>query len=43
MALNVPAKNPRLPVSRHQDGGSDGRGAGFYFRNVTELLLFGLT
>jgi N6-adenosine-specific RNA methylase IME4 len=25
-----------------QDGGPDGRGVGFYFRNVTELLLFGL-
>jgi N6-adenosine-specific RNA methylase IME4 len=25
-----------------QDGGSDGRGVGFYFRNVTELILFGL-
>lgn len=24
------------------DGGSDGRGVGFYFRNVTELLLFGV-
>jgi N6-adenosine-specific RNA methylase IME4 len=24
-----------------QDGGSDGRGVGFYFRNVTELVLFG--
>lgn len=23
------------------DGGPDGRGVGFYFRNVTELLLFG--
>jgi N6-adenosine-specific RNA methylase IME4 len=23
------------------DGGSDGRGVGFYFRNVTEVLLFG--
>jgi N6-adenosine-specific RNA methylase IME4 len=23
-----------------QDGGSDGRGVGFYFRNVTELILF---
>ncbi len=22
-------------------GGPDGRGVGFYFRNVTELLLFG--
>jgi N6-adenosine-specific RNA methylase IME4 len=25
-----------------RDGGSDGRGVGFYFRNVTELLLFGV-
>ena len=25
-----------------KDGGPDGRGVGFYFRNVTELLLFGL-
>jgi N6-adenosine-specific RNA methylase IME4 len=24
------------------DGGSDGRGVGFYFRNVTELCLFGV-
>jgi N6-adenosine-specific RNA methylase IME4 len=24
-----------------RDGGSDGRGVGFYFRNVTEILLFG--
>jgi N6-adenosine-specific RNA methylase IME4 len=24
-----------------KDGGSDGRGVGFYFRDVTELLLFG--
>ncbi len=26
-----------------KDGGPDGRGVGFYFRNVTELLLFGVT
>ncbi|WP_206671371.1 MT-A70 family methyltransferase [Selenomonas montiformis] len=26
-----------------QDGGPDGRGVGFYFRNVTEILLFGIT
>ena len=26
-----------------KDGGSDGRGVGFYFRNVTELILFGVT
>lgn len=25
-----------------QDGGSDGRGVGFYFRNVTEIVLFGV-
>lgn len=26
---------------KRKDGGSDGRGVGFYFRNVTEMLLFG--
>ncbi len=26
---------------QRKDGGSDGRGVGFYFRNVTEVLLFG--
>jgi N6-adenosine-specific RNA methylase IME4 len=25
-----------------KDGGSDGRGVGFYFRNVTEIVLFGI-
>ena len=25
-----------------KDGGSDGRGVGFYFRNVTEMVLFGI-
>ena len=25
-----------------KDGGSDGRGVGFYFRNVTEIILFGI-
>lgn len=25
-----------------KDGGSDGRGVGFYFRNVSELVLFGV-
>jgi N6-adenosine-specific RNA methylase IME4 len=25
-----------------KDGGPDGRGVGFYFRNVTELILFGI-
>lgn len=27
---------------RRKDGGPDGRGVGFYFRNVTEILLFGV-
>jgi len=27
---------------RRKDGESDGRGVGFYFRNVTELVLFGV-
>jgi N6-adenosine-specific RNA methylase IME4 len=27
---------------RRKDGGPDGRGVGFYFRNVTELVLFGI-
>jgi N6-adenosine-specific RNA methylase IME4 len=25
-----------------RDGGPDGRGVGFYFRNVTEIVLFGI-
>jgi MT-A70 family protein len=29
-------------AKRRKDGGPDGRGVGFYFRNVTELLLFGV-
>jgi len=29
-------------AKRRQDGGPDGRGVGFYFRNVTEMLLFGV-
>lgn len=28
-------------AKRRRDGGPDGRGVGFYFRNVTELVLFG--
>jgi hypothetical protein len=27
---------------RRRDGGPDGRGVGFYFRNVTEMILFGV-
>jgi N6-adenosine-specific RNA methylase IME4 len=29
-------------AKRRKDGGPDGRGVGFYFRNVTELILFGV-
>lgn len=29
-------------AKRRLDGGPDGRGVGFYFRNVTEILLFGV-
>lgn len=29
-------------AKRRMDGGPDGRGVGFYFRNVTELILFGV-
>lgn len=29
-------------AKRRKDGGTDGRGVGFYFRNVTELVLFGV-
>jgi N6-adenosine-specific RNA methylase IME4 len=28
-------------AKRRKDCGPDGRGVGFYFRNVTELVLFG--
>jgi N6-adenosine-specific RNA methylase IME4 len=29
-------------AKRRKDGGPDGRGVGFYFRNVTEPVLFGV-
>ena len=29
-------------AKRRRDGGPDGRGVGFYFRNVTEIILFGV-
>lgn len=29
-------------IKRRKDGGPDGRGVGFYFRNVTEPILFGV-
>ena len=29
-------------AKRRKDGGPDGRGVGFYFRNVTEMILFGV-
>jgi N6-adenosine-specific RNA methylase IME4 len=40
-----PGASPTNPTSSgnkiRQDGGPDGRGVGFYFRNITELILFG--
>ena len=29
-------------MKTRKDGGADGRGVGFYFRNVTEMVLFGV-
>jgi N6-adenosine-specific RNA methylase IME4 len=31
-----------LSGTRWKDGGPDGRGVGFYFRNTTEMILFGI-
>jgi N6-adenosine-specific RNA methylase IME4 len=31
-----------LREKARRDGGPDGRGVGFYFRNVTEIVLFGV-
>jgi N6-adenosine-specific RNA methylase IME4 len=35
-------KNHLVWYKVRKDGGPDGRGVGFYFRNVTELVLFGV-
>jgi N6-adenosine-specific RNA methylase IME4 len=35
-------KSMLIWAKRRKDGGPDGRGVGFYFRNVTELVLFGV-
>lgn len=43
--LNAWGFNYKSNVVWHKvrkDGGSDGRGVGFYFRNVTEMILFGV-
>ena len=45
VAPEVPARPDKSNLVWHKvrkDGGSDGRGVGFYFRNVTELMLFGV-
>ncbi|HEY8874764.1 MAG TPA: MT-A70 family methyltransferase [Stellaceae bacterium] len=39
--MPLPGLLPLLHKIR-KDGKSDGRGVGFYFRNVTEILLFGI-
>jgi N6-adenosine-specific RNA methylase IME4 len=35
-------KNNIIWYKVRKDGGPDGRGVGFYFRNVTEMVLFGI-
>src|SRR2546423_12592859 len=42
--FRVPSQTPSgHPCQQvRKDGFSDGRGVGFYFRNVTELILFGV-
>lgn len=35
-------KSNLIWAKRRKDGGPDGRGVGFYFRNVTEMILFGV-
>ena len=35
-------KSNLIWAKRRKDGGPDGRGVGFYFRNTTELILFGV-
>ena len=41
-AWGFPYKSNIVWHKIRKDGGSDGRGVGFYFRNVTELILFGV-
>jgi N6-adenosine-specific RNA methylase IME4 len=41
-AWNFEYKSNLIWHKIRKDGGSDGRGVGFYFRNVTEMLLFGV-
>jgi N6-adenosine-specific RNA methylase IME4 len=41
-AWNFEYKSNIIWHKLRKDGGSDGRGVGFYFRNVTEILLFGV-
>ena len=40
-AWGFPYKSNLVWHKVRKDGGSDGRGVGFYFRNVTEMILFG--
>jgi len=37
-----PYKNNLIWHKIRKDGGPDGRGVGFYFRNTTEMILFGV-
>jgi N6-adenosine-specific RNA methylase IME4 len=42
LARSVPFLGNIVWHKIRKDGGPDGRGVGFYFRNVTELMLFGV-
>lgn len=42
MAWGFTYKTNLVWFKTRKDGGPDGRGVGFYFRNVTELVLFGV-
>ena len=40
-ALGIHLQTNIIWYKTRKDGGPDGRGVGFYFRNVTEMILFG--
>ena len=40
--MGLPLQVQHCVAQNQKDGGSDGRGVGFYFRNVTEIVLFGV-
>lgn len=42
LALNNVVETANTTKQIREGGGPDGRGVGFYFRNVTEVILFGI-